>query len=77
MIGTEPRSLLIFSGNIRCDDLRNALAIIVVVGLIAKTCIFSVYGMLIYPCTVLTGTSDRKSVNTLGKNALKQSSCQV
>ena len=80
MIGTEPRSLLIFSGNTRCDDLRNALARIFVVGFIAKTCIFFVYGMLIYPARflqVLTGTSDRKFVNTLGKNALNQSSCQV
>ena len=52
MIGTEPRSLLIFSANTRCDDLRNALGRIVVVGLIAKTRIFFVYGMSIYPYTV-------------------------
>ena len=45
MIGTEPRSLLIFSGNTRCDDLRNALARIVVVGFIAKTCISCIWNV--------------------------------
>ena len=53
MIGTEPRFLLIFSANTRCDDLRNVLGRIVVVGLTAKTrIVVFLYGMSIYPYTV-------------------------